>query len=222
MIIKHNKEQFSKVKDTKACKDKTCNSMNENTTRDSIMNGDLNREDCDEEEMYEFLRLLKRPKKLIPDDEDYMQINEWKQVVKKQKKSSTSSTFSRRDYEAFKCALECERMVEVLVQFYNVIIKCNHYPRRWLKVVDVMIEKGKGPRINKLRTLEMIEANLQLVMRMFLGSRMNERIETDARMSKHNYGSRSGHSIKNVLLEKRLMTDHGKNQERQMCALCPI
>ena len=56
----------------------------------------------------------------------------------------------------------------------------------------------------------MIEADLQLVMRMLLGSRMNERIETDARASKHNYGSRSGCSIENALLEERLMMDHGK------------
>ena len=39
LIIKHNREHFSKVKNTKAHKDKTHNSMNENKTRD------LNRED---------------------------------------------------------------------------------------------------------------------------------------------------------------------------------
>ena len=101
-------------------------------------------------------------------------------------------------------------MVDVLVKFCNVIIKHNHNPRRWLKVVDVVIEKGKGPRIDKLRILEMIEANLQLVMRILLGSRMNERIETDARVSKCNYGSRSGHSIENELVEKRLTMDCAK------------
>ena len=108
--------------------------------------------------------------------------------MKNAKKSSTSSMFLRRDYAACKCALECERMIEVLIKFYNIVIKHNHYPKRWLKAVDVMIEKGKGPRIDKLRTLEMIEADLQLAMRIFLGTRMNERIENDARVSKHNHG----------------------------------
>ena len=56
----------------------------------------------------------------------------------------------------------------------------------------------------------MIEVDLQLVTQMLLGSRMNERIETDVRMSKHNYGSINGCSIENALLEKRLMMDHGK------------
>ena len=86
MTTKHDKEHFSKAKDTKAHKDKKHNSMNENKTRDSMMNGDLNREDCDEEEVCEFLRLLKRPKRLMPDEDDCTQINEWKQVVKMQKK----------------------------------------------------------------------------------------------------------------------------------------
>ena len=73
-------------------------------------------------------------------------------------------------------------MVEVLVQCHNVKIEHNHYPKRWLKVVGVVVEKGKGPRIKNLRTLEMIEADLQLVMRMFLSSRMNKRIETNVRL----------------------------------------
>ena len=73
-------------------------------------------------------------------------MNEWKKVVRKVKKRSTSSIFSRRDYAVHKCALESERLVEVLVQFHNAIIKHNHYSRRWLKVVDIMIEKGKDLR----------------------------------------------------------------------------
>ena len=86
-----------------------------------------------------------------------------------------------------KYALENELIVEALVQFYNNIIKCNDYPKIWLKVADVMIEKRKGPRLKKLRTLEMIEAGLQLVMRMCLGTRINEKVESDVRISIHNY-----------------------------------
>ena len=39
---------------------------------------------------------------------------------------------------------------------------------------------------------------------------MNERIENDARISKYNYVSRSGYSIENALLEKRLIVDYAK------------
>ena len=86
MITFHDKEHFSKAKDAKACKDKTNNSPNENKTRDATMNGDSNREEGDDKEVCEFLRSLKRPKRLTLDEEDCMQINEWKQVAKQAKK----------------------------------------------------------------------------------------------------------------------------------------
>ena len=57
----------------------------------------------------------------------------------------------------------------------------------------------------------MIEAGLQLVMRMCLGTRINEKAESDVRISMHNYGSRKGCSIENESLEKRLTMDHAKN-----------
>ena len=57
----------------------------------------------------------------------------------------------------------------------------------------------------------MIEADLELVMRMCLGSRTNERVESDVRLSKHDCGSRKGCSTENRLLEKRLMLHHAKN-----------
>ena len=75
------------------------------------------------------------------DEEDHVQANEWRQVVRKAKKYSISSIFSIKDYSVYECALESERIVEVLIQFYNIVIKHNHYPIRWIKVADVILEK---------------------------------------------------------------------------------
>ena len=77
-IIKHNKENFSKVKGTKAHVDKTHDATKEDDTRDNIMKGDLNREECDNEDVHQFLQLLKIPKSLFPDNEEKNQVNEWK------------------------------------------------------------------------------------------------------------------------------------------------
>ena len=55
MIAQHDQEHFSKVKRTKAHNDKMCKVMNENKTRDVIMKGELNRDECDEEEVCQFL-----------------------------------------------------------------------------------------------------------------------------------------------------------------------
>ena len=78
---------------------------------------------------------------------------EFRIVVKKSKRKSTSSTFSKRDHSLHKCAMHCERMAMVLVRFYNAIIKHNQFLSRWFCVLDVMIEKGKVNRINKLRVM---------------------------------------------------------------------
>ena len=53
-----------------------------------------------------------------------------------------------------------------------------------------MIEKEKGNMINKLRSVQTIETDLQLLIRMFLGLRIADDYENYRRVSKHNYGSR--------------------------------
>ena len=73
--------------------------------------------------MYQILMLLERLKGLMLDNEEEMQANEQKQVVRRAKKRSTSSMSSMRDYYVLKCALESDRVVDVLVTCYNIVIK---------------------------------------------------------------------------------------------------
>ena len=65
-----------------------------------------------------------------------------------------------------------------------------------------MLEKGKGIIIGKLRTITLIEANLQYIMRMYLEDEKEEMIELDKRFAKSNYGSRKIYSIEIAILEK--------------------
>ena len=53
-----------------------------------------------------------------------------------------------------------------------------------------MLEKGKGPIIGKLRTIQLIEADLQILIYIFIGGRNDKNLEYDSRMSKFNYGLR--------------------------------
>ena len=71
-----------------------------------------------------------------------------------------------------------------------------------------MIEKGKGPVLGKIRTIKLIEANIQLIMRFFVNIRNKGRIELDERVSKIYYRSRTGNSIEDVILEKILVFDN--------------
>ena len=133
---------------------------------------------------------------------------DWIKVVKKSKRCSASSIFSKRTHAACKCALDSERMTEVLVRFYNTLLKNGYFLQRWVDILDVMIEKDKGLVLGKLRIITLIEADLQFVMRIFLGDEIEEMIENDDRFSTANYGSRKNYSIESALLEKRMTFDH--------------
>jgi len=99
-------------------------------------------------------------------------------------------------------------MTYILVTFYNILIKNGYYPKRWLKILDTMLGKGKGWVIGKLRIVTSIEADLQFMMRIHLGGEEKELIENDNRFSKANYGSRKNYSIESAILEKRLAIDN--------------
>ena len=70
-----------------------------------------------------------------------------------------------------------------------------------------MIGKGKGLVLGKLRIITLIEADLQYIMRIFLGDEDEEVIESDSRFWKANYKSRKNYLIESALLEKRLIFD---------------
>jgi len=103
-----------------------------------------------------------------------------------------------------KCALISTRMTIILITYYNLIIDRQFYLSRWLKTLDVILEKEKGPVVDKLRTTQLIVADLQLLMRILVNTRNKISIEAGSRVSKCNYGSHANYSIENVILEKHL------------------
>ena len=51
-------------------------------------------------------------------------------------------------------------MTNILVEFYNIILREGYYPKRWLNLIDIMFEKGKDLIIRKLRMITLIEGDL--------------------------------------------------------------
>ena len=71
----------------------------------------------------------------------------------------------------------------------------------------MIIEKGKGPVIGKLRNIQLIEADLQLLIMIFMGAKSEKLIKKEMRLSTANYGSRKNYSVELAILEKRLIYD---------------
>ena len=80
-------------------------------------------------------------------------------------------------------------MTKMLVRFCNTIVIKFYYLKWCTNLLAVTLEKGKRPILGKLRTTQLIEADLQLLMRMFVGGRTEGAIEIDRRISNFNYGS---------------------------------
>ena len=139
-----------------------------------------------------------------------MKKEEWIIAIKRSKCLSISSIFSKQTYAVYKYLLESDRMIYILTRYYNTIIEQQYYPKRWLKILEVMIEKGKGAKLGKLRTIQLIEANLQMIMQIGINTRNRGRIEADKRISKSSYGLRLKYLIEIAILQKHLIYDNSK------------
>ena len=64
-----------------------------------------------------------------------------------------------------KCALGSARITQILGKYYNTIMNQRYYPKQWLEILKVMIKKGKGAKLGKLQTIQLIEADLKIIMR---------------------------------------------------------
>ena len=71
-----------------------------------------------------------------------------------------------------------------------------------------MIEKGKRLIVGKLCIIQLIEADLQLLIRILVNNRNKFKIEIDQQIVKSNYGSRLDYSIEDAILEKQLVFDN--------------
>ena len=58
--------------------------------RDKILIGEVNREDCDSNEVFEYLELLKQPEYMNTTQYKAITLEEWTRVIKQLKKISTS------------------------------------------------------------------------------------------------------------------------------------
>ena len=70
--------------------------------------------------------------------------------------------------------------------------------------------KEKGVILEKLRIIELIEEDFQIIIQMYVGLRNDKNIKNGIRLSKFNFGFRKQYSIESTLLEKRLIYDISK------------
>ena len=86
--------------------------------------------------------------------------------------------------------LDSERMINTLISYHNVLLKNRCFPKRWLDTLHATIGKEKGLELEKLSIITIIEVDLQHVIHVFFGDKVEEIIESDNRFSTANCSSR--------------------------------
>ena len=75
-----------------------------------------------------------------------------------------------------------------IVLSHTIIIRKQYFPMRWMKILEVILEKGKGPVLGTLRNIQLIEGVIQVLMSILINQRNKFKIETDLRIVKSNMG----------------------------------
>ena len=206
-IIEYNTKHFKQALNSNLCCDKVFPRLSEAKIQQSIVQGNLPASECDDPAVHELLLLLRADLSVLQEQRKPITENELIQVVKKAKKKSSSSIFSRRTYAVYKCMIKSPYLVTLYVEFLNLVIQNSHVLKRWIDVVDIVLEKGKGPRLDKLRVIQLIEGDLQLLLRMLVTNRSAIVAEDSERLSKYNYGNRKGYDIHSAIVEKSFIND---------------
>ena len=100
---------------------------------------------------------------------------------------------------------EHERLFNIIAAIANIALKHSHPLQRWRKVVNAMIEKIPGfPRIEKLRVIHLYEADVNLLLGVLWGRRLQQHGESEGRFGQEQWGSRRHRCSIDVAILKAL------------------
>ena len=127
------------------------------------------------EEVNEYIDNLRRDFDADRLQDEVKQINtavtagEFRHYLKKKKKSTESSP-SGRHIGHYKAILGSNDLVEMVVAMLNIGLATSIALHRWQQTISVMLEKDKGsPKLNRLRIIQLLEANYNFIHALMLG-----------------------------------------------------
>jgi hypothetical protein len=136
----------------------------------------------------------------------------------KKVKERTSSSPLGRHMGHYKAALQNKRMVEMHATMMDLPMKHKFAPARWTRAIQVLLEKDKGrPNIERLRTIQLVEANLNMVLKIIFGRRLVYHAEANHYLPKSQFGSRPGIACISAVLFKTLSFDLIRQLRQDAC-----
>ena len=119
-----------------------------------------------------------------------------------------TSSPSGRHYGHYKAVLKDPQICSMYATMMSIPFELGLTLHRWEKVLQTMLEKTPGnPRIDKLRVIQIIEADLNMCLRIIFGRRLVQRAEQAGTIPSSQWGSRPNRSSTDCVFLKRLSYD---------------
>jgi hypothetical protein len=180
---------------------------------EDIMDGTLEHEALRDDAIQSIVKHLRQHPALQQIIEPTVTVEDFKSAFKCVPEKAASS-YSGRGYHHYKACAEgssdrlADAQVDVHAALMSIPLLTGYCPKRWKHVIDVMLEKIPGVvRSNKLRIIQLLEADLNQVLRIAFARNITRLAKThDGMISKHQYGRSHKTCISPVI--NKLLTIH--------------
>ena len=123
----------------------------------------------------------------------------------KQLSEDLSSSPSGRHLEHYKAILGEPDLCVMYASIITVPFQHGFTIHRWIAAIQVMIEKNKGcARIDKLRVIQLLEADLNMALQIIFGRHLMHRVEDLSTILSSQWGSRPNRSSTDAILIEQL------------------
>ena len=132
---------------------------------------------------------------------------------------STASSVSGLHYGHYKVLskLDDDSFIRVLFDIVDIAFRTHSPLPRWKLATQLMLEKGKGPTIENLRIIQLLEADMNWLLRYLWGKKLNHHAQVEGIYSEDQYAA-PGKLCCSAILNKVLFFD-SLRQMRQCGAL---
>ena len=129
-----------------------------------------------------------------------------------------SSSPSGRHMGHYKAAIRHKRLAQMYATMMDLPMKHQFAPTRWCKAIQVLLEKDKGrPNVERLRTIQLVEADLNMVLKIIFGRRLVHHAEDKNFLPPSQFGSRPGVSCISAVFLKTLTYDLIRQLRQDAC-----
>lgn len=137
--------------------------------------------------------------------------NEKLQKLIRGTKKRKASSISGRTHGHYKIWNEREDLRYIILTTINLPLRHGFSPERWWGILDVMLEKSAGnPRIDKLRIIQLIEADFNYALKIIWGKQLSYEAEQNGYIPDEQSGSRPQRDATHPALLKVLCLDFAR------------